>query len=379
MNFGKEEVFRNGEKFRGYVVERLLGNGSLGAVYLVRHEILDTIYAMKVLFPEVAKENSDYVKRFLREAKIATRIRHPNLVAVHDCGYDEERGLYYLVMDYISGGDLRQALAFAGRFAPDRAVEVVLQVASALDAAQKYHVVHRDIKPENIMIQPDGLVKLVDLGIAKADDIKDSLCTEAESVFGTPAYVAPEQAIDASVVDVRADIYSLGVVLFEMIAGKVPFDGPNAPQILVQTLSSDPFPDIRDINPDVSPQLAVIIRRMCVKEPDRRIPTPAALIKEFEKIGYRLKGLQAAADVKFAHQADSAPTLVSMRSLIGKGEKASKGREETLSFETQDVEIQDFVNRVKRRKKLKKLAGTAAISLAAAFAILVLAWLFGLV
>ena len=379
MNFGKEEVFRNGEKFRGYVVERLLGNGSLGAVYLVRHEILDTIYAMKVLFPEVAKENSDYVKRFLREAKIATRIRHPNLVAVHDCGYDEERGLYYLVMDYISGGDLRQALAFAGRFAPDRAVEVVLQVASALDAAQKYHVVHRDIKPENIMIQPDGLVKLVDLGIAKADDIKDSLCTEAESVFGTPAYVAPEQAIDASVVDVRADIYSLGVVLFEMIAGKVPFDGPNAPQILVQTLSSDPFPDIRDINPDVSPQLAVIIRRMCVKEPDRRIPTPAALIKEFEKIGYRLKGLQAAADVKFAHQADSAPTLVSMRSLIGKGEEASRGREETLSFETQDVEIQDFVNRVKRRKKLKKLAGTAAISLAAAFAILVLAWIFGLV
>ena len=379
MNFGKEEVFRNGEKFRGYVVERLLGNGSLGAVYLVRHEILDTIYAMKVLFPEVAKENSDYVKRFLREAKIATRIRHPNLVAVHDCGYDEERGLYYLVMDYISGGDLRQALAFAGRFAPDRAVEVVLQVASALDAAQEYHVVHRDIKPENIMIQPDGLVKLVDLGIAKADDIKDSLCTEAESVFGTPAYVAPEQAIDASVVDVRADIYSLGVVLFEMIAGKVPFDGPNAPQILVQTLSSDPFPDIRDINPDVSPQLAVIIRRMCVKEPDRRIPTPAALIKEFEKIGYRLKGLQAAADVKFAQQADSAPTLVSMRSLIGKGEEASKGREETLSFETQDVEIQDFVNRVKRRKKLKKLAGTAAISLAAAFAILVLAWLFGLV
>ena len=379
MNFGKEEVFRNGEKFRGYVVERLLGNGSLGAVYLVRHEILDTIYAMKVLFPEVAKENSDYVKRFLREAKIATRIRHPNLVAVHDCGYDEERGLYYLVMDYISGGDLRQALAFAGRFAPDRAVEVVLQVASALDAAQKYHVVHRDIKPENIMIQPDGLVKLVDLGIAKADDIKDSLCTEAESVFGTPAYVAPEQAIDASVVDVRADIYSLGVVLFEMIAGKVPFDGPNAPQILVQTLSSDPFPDIRDINPDVSPQLAVIIRRMCVKEPDRRIPTPAVLIKEFEKIGYRLKGLQAAAGVKFAHQADSAPTLVSMRSLIGKGEEASKGREETLSFETQDVEIQDFVNRVKRRKKLKKLAGTAAISLAAAFAILVLAWLFGLV
>ena len=377
MNFGKKEVFRSGEKFRGYAIERLLGNGSLGAVYLVRHEILDTVYAMKVLFPEVARENEEYVKRFLREAKIATRIRHPNLVAVHDCGYDEERGLYFLVMDYVSGGDLRQALAFAGRFSPDRAVEVVLQVASALDAAQEYHVVHRDIKPENIMIQPDGLVKLVDLGIAKADDIKDSLCTEAESVFGTPAYVAPEQAVDASDVDVRADIYSLGVVLFEMIAGKVPYDGPNAPQILVQTLSSDPFPDIRDINPDVSPELAVIIRRMCVKEADRRIATPAALIKEFAKIGYRPKG-GAAAAVKFSKPADSAPTIVSMRSLIGKGAKGASGRAETLTYETQDVEIQDFVSRIKRRKRLQKAASAALAAFGAVAAILVLAWLFGI-
>ena len=137
MNFGKKEIFRVGDRFRGYVVERLLGNGSLGAVYLVRHEVLDTIYALKALFPEVAKENADYVKRFLREAKIATRIRHPNLVAVHDCGYDESRELYYIVMDYVSGGDLRQALAFAGRFAPDRAVEVVLLLRKSMRSSTK--------------------------------------------------------------------------------------------------------------------------------------------------------------------------------------------------------------------------------------------------
>ena len=130
MNFGRQDVFQIGEKFHGYVVERQLGNGGLGAVYLVRHELLDTVFALKVLFPEVARENTSYVKRFLREAKIATRIRHPNLVAVHDCGFDEARGLYYLVMDYVSGGDLRQAIAFAGHFDPDRAVEVVMQVAS---------------------------------------------------------------------------------------------------------------------------------------------------------------------------------------------------------------------------------------------------------
>ena len=376
MNFGKKEIFRVGDRFRGYVVERLLGNGSLGAVYLVRHEVLDTVYALKALFPDVAKENSDYVKRFLREAKIATRIRHPNLVAVHDCGYDESRELYYIVMDYISGGDLRQALAFAGRFAPDRAVEVVLQIASALDAAQEYHVVHRDIKPENIMIQPDGTVKLVDLGIAKADGLRDSLCTEAESVFGTPAYVAPEQAVDASAVDVRADIYSLGVVLFEMIAGRTPYDGPNAPQILVQTLSNDPFPDIRDMNPDVKPELAVVIRRMCVKECDRRIATPAALIKEFEKIGYRLKDTPTPG-TKFGHRADSAPTIVSMRALLEKSENTVTSDGDPLAFETQDVEIQDFVDRLKRRKRMRKLASTAAIAAATVLALLVFAWLVG--
>ncbi len=378
MNFGKQEIFHSGDKFRGYVVERLLGNGSLGAVYLVRHEVLDTVYALKALFPEVAKENEDYVKRFLREAKIATRIRHPNLVAVHDCGYDEARGLYYIVMDCVSGGDLRQALAFAGRFAPDRAVEVVLQVASALDAAQEYHVVHRDIKPENIMIQPDGTVKLVDLGIAKADGLRDSLCTEAESVFGTPAYVAPEQALDASAVDVRADIYSLGVVLFEMIAGRVPYEGPNAPQILVQTLSSDPFPDIRDMNPDVPPALAIVIRRMCVKECDRRIATPAALIAEFAKIGYRLKD-RPSGDVKFDRRAESAPTLVSMRSLLQKSAVPVDADVDPLAFETEDVEIQDFVDRLKRRKRLRKLASFSAVAAAALVAALLLGWLFGVI
>ena len=353
MNFGKQDVFTPGDRFHGYVVERLLGNGGLGAVYLVRHEMLDTLFALKVLFPDVAKENDSYVKRFLREAKIATRIRHPNLVAVHDCGFDEERGLYYLVMDYVSGGDLRQAIAFAGHFDPDRAVEVILQVASALEAAQKYHVVHRDIKPENIMIQPDGLVKLVDLGIA---------------VFGTPSYVAPEQAIDAAHVDTRADIYSLGVVLFEMIAGRPPYDGPNAPQILAQTLSEDPFPDIRDYNRNVKPLLAVLIRRMCVKERERRIADPTSLLAEFEKLGYHLSR-PASAQVQYAEAADSAPTVKSVRDLLAKlPDKPAS----TLSFPTEDVEISGFVASLKRKRLFRRvryaLAALALLALAAGVA-----------
>ncbi|MBQ6137479.1 MAG: serine/threonine protein kinase [Kiritimatiellae bacterium] len=372
MNFGKQDVFQNGERFHGYVIERLLGNGGLGAVYLVRHEMLDTRFALKVLFPEVARENDSYVKRFLREAKIATRIRHPNLVAVHDCGYDEARGLYYLVMDYVNGGDLRQAIAFAGRFEPDRAVEVAMQVASALEAAQTLTGGHRDIKPENIMIQPDGLVKLVDLGIAKSEDVKDSLNTRTENVFGTPAYVAPEQALDAAAVDTRADIYSLGVVLFEMIAGKPPFEGPNAPQILAQTLSEDPFPDIRDYNPNVPPMLAALIRRMCVKERDRRISGPTALLREFEKLGYRMER-PASTEIRYSKDVENAPTHLSVKSVLNRLPKDGAASE-ALSFETDDDEIRQFVTRLKRRRLMRKVS-VALTAAAAVIATLVSIWL----
>lgn len=363
----KSDVFSTGDRFRGYVIERLLGKGGLGAVYLVRHEMLDTLYALKVLYPEVSASNSHYVKRFLREAKIATRIRHPNLVAVHDAGLDQERGLYYIIMDLVTGGDLRQAIAFAGRFEPDRAVEVIMQVASALEAAQEFKIVHRDIKPENIMIQPDGLVKLVDLGIAKAENMKDSLSTSAESVFGTPAYVAPEQAVDAANVDARADIYSLGVVLFEMITGRVPYKGANAPQVLAQSLSSDPFPDIRDFNPAVNPMLAVLIRRMCVKEKDRRIASATELLAEFKKLGYRLDS-RSATPVQYAQSADTAPTLLSVKDVIDNLPE----RKSTLSFETDDVEIKKFVEELKRKKLRKKIV--AAIVGAATFIVVLLLW-----
>ena len=361
----RPEIFNAGDKFHGYSIERKLGSGGLGAVYLVRHEMLDTLYALKVLYPDVAAANESYVKRFLREARLATRLRHPNLVAVHDAGFDEALSLYYIVMDYVSGGDLRQAIAFAGRFEPDRAVEVIMQVASALEAAQKFKIVHRDIKPENIMIQPDGLVKLVDLGIAKADDIKDSLSTSAESVFGTPAYVAPEQAIDASQVDIRADIYSLGVVLFEMIAGKPPYEGPNAPQILAKSLSSEPFPDIRDYNSAVNPLLAVLIRRMCVKEKERRIAGPAELLAEFERLGYRLDS-RSAARVEFAQTSETAPTQLSIKAVLDS--VGDSNRASTLSFETEDVEIRKFVDELKRRRFLKRAAIFLILTILAAVA-----------
>ena len=178
-----------GERFRGYVVERLLGSGGYGAVYLVRHEVMDTPFALKVLDPEVVANKPEYVKRFVREAKLASRLRHPSLVAVHDAGYDNERGLYYIVMDYVQGSTLREAIALEGTMDEREAVRIIGNVASALDAAGALGMVHRDIKPENIILTPDGSVKLIDLGVAKAGCEIDSVRTMANTVFGTPGYM----------------------------------------------------------------------------------------------------------------------------------------------------------------------------------------------
>ena len=365
----KPDLLQPGENFRGYVVERLLGKGGLGAVYLVRHEMLDTLYAIKLLYPDVAKENPNYIKRFLREARIATRIRHPNLVAVHDCGFDAVKGAYYLVMDYVTGGDLRQALAFSGKFEPEKAAEVVVQAARALDAAQKFNVVHRDIKPENIMLQQDGTVKLVDLGIAKASNLGESLKTTTDSVFGTPTYVSPEQAISAADVDARADIYSLGIVLFEMIAGRPPYTGKNAPQVLAQVMSDDPVPDVRDFCPGVPPMLAVLVRRMCVKDRDRRISSPAALLAEFAKLGYVPQ--TETPSVSYT------PTKSDETSDTGLGidlDKLPAEANPTLSFETKDVEIQKFVKGLKKKRLKKKLVYLAVVLALLALFCLILAW-----
>ncbi len=363
------DLFSQGDVFRGYVVERLLGKGGIGGVYLVRHQMLDTLFAMKVVYPEVAEKNPELVKRFLREAKIATRIRHPNLVAVHDCGLDETRGYYYLVMDYVSGGDLRQALAFAGKIDPQRAVDITVQVTSALEAAQKYHVVHRDIKPENIMIDPSGNVKLVDLGVAKVDNMVDTLKTSAKTVFGTPGYVAPEQAIDSSDVDVRADIYSLGVILFEMLCGKRPYEGANPAQILAKLLGPDPVPDVRTFNPDVPEPLAELVARMCEKDRENRIPSTAALLDAFESIGYALP------DSVRDQRAEYAVEETQETSIGDEMKKLPKQSNPTLSFETDDADVREFVRQLKAKRRRGKWLTPALFGAAVLLVVLLIIFL----
>ena len=363
----RASLFSPGEEFRGYVVERQIGAGGLGTVWLARHQVLDTLFALKILDPSVAEETPEYVERFVREAKLATKIRHPSLVAVHDAGYDAGKGVYFLAMDYVKGDTLRDVIAFGGALPEKEAVRIVLQVADVLAAAQRFGMVHRDLKPENIMLTKEGAVKLLDLGVAKISSGIDSLKTKANAVFGTPAYIAPEQAVDASAVDTRADVYSLGVILFELLAGRRPYTGDTPMEVLRQLLAPSPIPDVRTVSKEVSPNVAEVLARMCAKRPEDRLASPMAVIEAFSRIGY---APSATPGTEFAAEADAAADAgPSMEELVA-GLPAGKSADASLTLATQDAEMQAFVSRLKRKKRLGRLL--AGIGVAAALAAIVL-------
>ena len=256
----------------------------MGAVYLVRHNILDSLFALKVLSLNSDSGNNSFVSRFIREAKLACKIKHPNLIEVHDAGKNPENGMFYIVMDYVPGGSVRDRLKKQPFLPLAESLRIVTEIASALEAAFQHGMVHRDIKPDNIMFAADGSAKLADLGIAKSLEEQDTMLTMAASVFGTPAYMSPEQAKDSGKVDCRADIYSLGIVFYEMLSGRRPYEGKSTIQILSQVVSETPVPNVRQIIPSIPENIAQLIADMTEKNLDRRIQTPFELSKRLTEI-----------------------------------------------------------------------------------------------
>jgi len=206
--------------FPGLVIEDLLGRGGMGVVYRARHKALDREVALKVL-PERVAQDRAFADRFQREARALAKLQHPNIVAVHDFGTTD--GLFWLVMEYVDGANIRQAMR-AGQIGPKEALAIVPQICDALQYAHEHGVVHRDIKPENVLLDKAGHVKVADFGLAKLmeHDAADPTLTGAGQVMGTPHYMAPEQWEKPTTVDHRADIYSLGVVFYEMLTGELP-------------------------------------------------------------------------------------------------------------------------------------------------------------
>ncbi len=252
-----------------YELNHLIARGGMAEVYRARDRLLDRPVALKVLFPELSVDRS-FVERFKREAQAAANLSHPNIVPVFDWG--EDSGTYFIVMEYIDGRPLSSILKtnLPNTMTPERTADIGAHVAAALGYAHKHQVIHRDVKPGNILITDDGQVKVTDFGIARAINTEESL-TQTGAVMGTATYFSPEQAEGVGV-DARSDIYSLGVVLFEMVTGRPPFLGDTPVAVASKHVRDHP-PAPREINPTIPPTFEAIILKCLAKDPNYRYAT----------------------------------------------------------------------------------------------------------
>jgi eukaryotic-like serine/threonine-protein kinase len=260
-NFGTTDQKTFGDR---YEIQSKIARGGMADVYLAQDKLLDRPVALKVLFAELSVDPS-FVERFRREAQNAAKLSHPNIVSVYDWG--EDASTYYIVMEYIDGRSLSTILREDGPMAAGNAAKIGADVAAALSFAHRNGVIHRDVKPGNVLIDRNGLVKVTDFGIARARNTTENL-TQTGAVMGTATYFSPEQA-QGITVDERSDVYSLGVVMYECVAGKPPFQGDNAVTIAYKHVRETPAP-LREVNSKIPIEFATIVSKAMAKSPAAR-------------------------------------------------------------------------------------------------------------
>jgi serine/threonine-protein kinase len=263
-----------GHTIGSYRILNKIGTGGMGAVYLAEHPLIGKKVALKVIHRELAG-NKEVVQRFFQEAKAVTRINHEHIVQIHDFGVTPE-GDHFYIMEYLEGKTLAQLIAKERVIDVMRALHIAAQIASALAAAHGAGVIHRDLKPDNVMLthrlgDPD-FVKLLDFGLAKMFASSSAVKTAAGVLLGTPQYMSPEACESRATIDARTDVYALGILLFQMTTGMLPFDGESMGEVLVKQISQLP-PAPRGINPNIPPSVEQIILRCLAKAPDSRFAT----------------------------------------------------------------------------------------------------------
>ena len=248
---------------RRYELQELIGGGGMADVYKAQDKLLDRSVAVKILHQQYAND-AEFVEKFRREATAAAKLAHPNIVNIYDVG--EDGGSQYIVMEYVSGPTLKEVIQQKGCLEPIEAVRIAKEIASALESAHRNNLVHCDIKPHNILVMPDGHIKVTDFGIARA--VSASTMTYSGSVMGSVHYFSPEQA-KGTVITTKSDVYSLGVVLYEMLTGQLPFNGETSVSIALKHLQEEPVP-IRQLNPSIPPVLEAIVQKAMSKDPADR-------------------------------------------------------------------------------------------------------------
>jgi serine/threonine protein kinase len=262
-----------------YTRTRPLGSGGMAEVYLAHDEVLDRDVALKILKDKYAG-NEEFVRLFRREARSAARLNHPSIVSVYDQGRSED-GTYYIAMEYVSGGTLKDRILKEGTLDPDTATKFASQIAQALGHAHEHGVIHRDIKSRNILLAQAGYAKVADFGIARAATATTT-SSRPGPILGTPGYISPEQAMGQTV-DARSDLYSLGVVLYEMLIGNLPYSGEDPASMAFQHVHG-PLRSPREANPNVPEPLNALTTKLLAKDPEDRYPSAVELADDLERV-----------------------------------------------------------------------------------------------
>lgn len=268
-----------GRQVGDFVVERLIGAGGMGEVYLAEQVSLRRPVALKILRPDLARDEQ-YLRRFEAEAKAIAPIQHANIVSVYSIG--QEGGLHFIAFEYVRGTNLRVYIDRHGPMTEERCLAITAFVAAALVRAAEAGIVHRDIKPENVLITKRGEVKVADFGLARQVGAEDVRLTQTGVTMGTPLYMSPEQ-IQGHALDIRSDIYSLGVMCYHMLAGEPPYRGETAMAVAIQHVHGDPEP-LSEIRPDVRREFLNVIRRMMAKRPEDRYASAQELLRDIERL-----------------------------------------------------------------------------------------------
>jgi serine/threonine-protein kinase len=319
-----------GQTVGNYRVLEKIAEGGMGDVYLCEHPVIRRKVAMKVIRPERAR-NLDLVARFVNEASAISRIAHRHIVEVTDFGRTPADDFYF-VMEYLEGRPLVDLIVAEAPLPPARALELAAQIADALAASHAHGIIHRDLKPENVFLvnredEPD-FVKVLDFGLAKLlhDDGAAAHQSRPDMVMGTPFYMAPEQCEGASEVDGRADVYALGVVLFEMLTGKLPFGGDSDREVLTKQMTM-PAPAVRSLAPGVPAALDAIVRRALAKAPADRFPSMVALGEALLAPGGYVTPFATRADEKAAEVVRAARPMSRAEIMLNRAPPASSPAE----------------------------------------------------
>ena len=357
-----------------YRLSRVVASGGMATIYAALDLRLDRQVAVKIMHPHLAQDEK-FVERFIREAKAAASLSHPNIVAVLDQGWNQGgTPCVFIVMELVEGSTLREFLIEQGRIPTERALPLIMPVASALAAAHKLGIVHRDIKPENILVSKEGRIKIADFGLARGALLGSTMTAESSVILGSVSYLSPEQ-VQRGIADARSDIYSLGIVLFELLTGEKPYQGEDPVQIAIRHVN-DRVPAPSKLNSALTPEVDALVLRATEIDPDKRPRDGAAFLEEIRLLSEKLDPRKRQLSLELDLPPMPMKQPIRERERLGKkGNRknpidSSETRDEvkSISLETQGAESKMVQSKRKsvspRVKRNRRIAAIATLTLA---------------